>query len=426
MGQAFRASAPRADNRAPEIIGSLDIGTSKICCLIAAATSPPRLLGIGHQRARGIVAGMVVDLDEAEQAVRTAVARAERQAGVTLEAVDLSVSGGQLASTHFAATTTVATGVVSDLDLHRLAEGARAYSVREGRALVHMNRIAYRLDASAGIRDPRGMAGRTLVGDIHAVTADDGPIRNLRMLLERCFLTPARFTPAGLASARAVATPEELHQGVTVIDIGAGTTSLAMIREGHDIFVDSLPVGGDHLTYDIRAVLGTSLAEAERIKVLYGTLVEAGSDERDVVTYQRLNDPLAAEAESELYQTTRAHLRQLLVPRVESLLAQVLERLVASGLQGYGGGRIVLTGGGSQLVGLPIFAGRIWSRPVRVALPQPLSGMGSSSCTPSLATAIGLIAAAANPATLECVGVQQAADHYGYLGRVGQWLRENF
>jgi cell division protein FtsA len=425
MGQASHPSTGHPRDRSPAVIGCLDIGTAKICCLIATETNPPRLLGLGHQRARGIKAGMVVDLDQAEQVIRAAVSQAERQARLTLDAVTVSISGGQLASSHFAATAQVAGGVVADGDITRLLDGARHYCERDGRTLVHMNRIAYRLDSGPGVRDPRGMAGRTLAGDMHAVTADEGPVRNLTLLIERCFLRASHLTPSPLASARAVATAEEMRQGVTVIDFGAGTTSIAVIADGHDLFVDSVPIGGNHLTFDIMAALGASFAEAERIKVLYGTMVEAGSDERDVVTYPRSHD-----TDAELHHTTRAQLRQLLRPRVENLLSQALEKLVASGLQAYGGGRFVLTGGAAQLVGLPMFAGRYWGQTcgvsVRLASPQPLAGMGSSSCSPALATAVGLVAAAANPATLVLSEQRPHTAGDGYLGRVGQWLRESF
>lgn len=421
MGQGHRITTSGGHNRSPRVIGVIDIGTTKMCCLIASATGQPRLLGFGHQRSRGIKAGVVVDLDEAEQAVRAAVAQAERHAGVTLDEVYVGIAGGQLRSSHFAATAEVAAGVVDTGDLARLIAGARSYCERDGRALVHMNRIAYRLDNYTGVDDPRGMAGRVLAGDMHAVTADEGPVHNLALLVERCFLKPIRFTPAGIASARAVATPEELRAGVTVIDIGAGTTSLAVIADGHDLFAAALPIGGSHLTFDIANTLRTPLAEAERIKVLYGTMVEASSDERDLVTYPRAHD-----REAELYQTTRAQVRALIRPRVESLLTQAMEKLVASGLEVYGGGRLILTGGASQLVGLPMFAGRYLGMAVRMAAPQALVGMSTSSCTPAFATAVGLVVAAANPATLAPVESRLAVGQPGYLGRVGQWLREAF
>ena len=421
MGRDGRQTDTRNRTADAGIVGVLDIGTAKICCLIASRTSPQRLLGLGHQRARGIKAGIVVDLDAAEQAIRAAVAQAERQAGITLDRVHVSIAGGQMRSIHFAANTAIAHAAADDGDIARLIDGARHYAERDGRSLVHLNNIAYRLDGSPNLRDPRGMAGRVLTGDMHAVTAEDSVVRNLRLLIERCYLAPESFVPSALASARAVSTADELRTGVTVIDIGAGTTSIAVIADGHDLFVDSVPIGGSHLTFDIMNALGTPHAEAERIKVLYGTMVEAASDERDVVTYPRL-----VQSEFELYQTTRAQLRQLIKPRVESLLTQAMEKLVAGGMQAYGNSRIVLTGGTAQLMGLPMFAGRYLGLGVRVAAPQPLVGMASSSCSPAFATLVGLLAATANPATLPVFEQRYTAAEPGYFGRMGQWLRESF
>ena len=419
MASARRYRLPRRRSD-QAVVGVLDIGTAKICCMIAEMSPVPRLIGLGHQRSRGISCGIVVNFEEAEQAIRAAVAQAERQAGVTLDAVRVSVTGGQPASLHFAATAGIATGAVTDADLARLDIAARQFCERDGRRLVHLNHVAYRLDDFARVPDPRGMAGRMLAGDIHAVTADDGPVENLVHLVERCLLKSSALVPAGLASARAVASEEELNGGVTVVDMGAGTTSIGIACEGHDVFAATIPIGGQHLTYDLAAALGTPVAEAERIKVLYGTMVEASSDGRDFVTYPRPNEDGA-----ELYETTRAEVRNILRPRVESLLSQVRDRLVDSGLEAYGGGRIVLTGGAAQLVGLPMFAGRFLGRAMRVASPRPLAAMSSSASSPALATAIGMIVSAADPGA-EVARPGLPAVETGYLGRVGQWLRDAF
>ncbi len=421
MGRDASSSDARGWNDPASTVGVLDIGTSKICCLIATRTSPPRLLGLGHQRARGIKAGIIVDMDEAEQSIRAAVAQAERQAGVTLTSVHVSISGGQLQSQHFTANTPVAGSTVIDGDINRLIEGARQFTERDGRSLVHLNNIAYRLDASPNLREPRGMAGHNLSGDMHAVTAEDSTVRNLRLVIERCYLRAESFVPSGLASARAVITAEEMRAGIVVIDIGAGTTSIAVVADGQDLFVASVPIGGNHLTFDIMNAIGTPLAEAERIKVLYGTMGEAYSDEREVVTYPRL-----VQSETELYQMTKAQLRNLIRPRVESLLSQAVEKLVAGGMQAYGNNRIVLTGGTAQLMGLPMFAGRHLAMAVRVAAPQPIAGMASSSSSPAFATLLGLLAAAANPATLPLMEQRNPAEQSGYFGRMGQWLRQSF
>jgi cell division protein FtsA len=421
MGRDGRTSDPRGRTTPGGAIGVLDIGTSKICCLIASETNPPHLLGLGHQRARGIKAGIVVDMEEAEQSIRAAIAQAERQARLTLASVHVAIGGGQIQSSKFEASTPIARGVVRNNDVARLIDGARRYAEPDGRALIHLNTIAYRIDASPNLVEPRGMAGRMLAADLHAATAEETAVRNLRLLIERCYLQPESFVPAGIASARGVATAEELRGGVIVIDIGAGTTSIAVVADDQDLFVDSIPIGGNHLTFDIMNATGTPLAEAERIKVLYGTMAQAASDEREIVSYPRLVD-----AEFELYQITKAQLRNLIRPRVESLLSQAMEKLVAGKLQAYGARRLILTGGTAQLLGLPMFAGRLLDMAVRVAAPQPIAGMAPGSSNPAYATLFGLLGAAANPATHALDRRANLEEHSGYFGRMGQWLRQSF
>ena len=421
MGRDGRTADARARTSPGGAVGVLDIGTSKICCLIASDTTPPRLLGLGHQRARGVKAGIVVDMEEAEQAIRAAIAQAERQARVTLDGVHVAISGGQLQSSRFEASTPAANGVVHHNDMARMIDGARRYAQPDGRTLIHLNTIAYRIDASPNLAEPRGMSGRMLAADLHAVTAEETAVRNLRLLIERCYLQPESFVPAGIASARGVATAEELRGGVIVVDIGAGTTSIAVVADDQDVFAASIPIGGNHLTFDIMNATGTPLAEAERIKVLYGTMGEAASDEREIVSYPRLVD-----TEVELYQITKAQLRNLIRPRVESLLSQAMEKLVAGKMQAYGAKRIVLTGGTAQLLGLPMFAGRLLDLAVRVAAPLPIAGMAPGSSNPAYATLFGLLAAAANPATQSLAGRTSPEEHAGYFGRMGQWLRQSF
>ncbi len=156
-------------------------------------------MGVGHQRSRGVKAGVITDLDEAEAGVRATIAQAERMAGVTLEEVLVSVSCGRLKSQNFAASAEVESRVVTDEDIARVMAGGRAHAESEGRTLVHLNRLGFRLDGVSGMRDPRGMAARKITADLHAVTADDAPVRNLLMVIERCYLNVAGLIPSGLA-----------------------------------------------------------------------------------------------------------------------------------------------------------------------------------------------------------------------------------
>lgn len=419
------------DTTASDVLGLIDIGTSKICCLIAVPNRSGRIgggkvtgyriIGIGHQRSRGVKAGVVVDLDEAEQAVRAAVAQAERMAGVRLEEVIVGAACGRMRSSHFAAHAEVESGYVRDSDMRRLKAAGRAYAERDGRLLIYLDRLGWRLDGVPGIHDPKGMAGRRLSADLHAITADDAPLRNLVLLIERCYLTLGRTIPAPLASALAVTSEEERRLGITCLDIGGGMTSISVFADGRFLFADSIPVGGNHMTFDIARELRTPLAEAERIKALYGSLVAARSDEHEVITY-----PLAGEEEPALHHTTKARLRSILQPRMEGLLALVRERLQRSNVTGYAGERVVLTGGTSQLIGIGEFAANTLGRPVRVSRPQPIGGMPASTCSPAFATVIGLAAAAQMSQSCWSSFPEYPGAQEGYLGRMGQWLRQSF
>jgi len=409
------------------IVGLIDIGSTKICSLMAAVAPPQvdggapsiQVLGLGHQRARGIKAGVVTDLDEAESAISAAVGQAERAAGIDLSEVIVAISCGRLRSKTFAAKTTPETGVVDDADIARLLTGGRNFAESDGRTLVHLAQIGYRLDDAAGIRDPRGMAGQRLAADLHAVTADESPVRNLLLALERCHLSVAGLVAGPYAAALAATTEEERRLGVTTIDIGGGTTSVALFAEGHFLHTDAVAIGGNHITFDIARALSTPLAEAERIKALYGTMVAAWSDEHEIISYA----PAVGDEEVP-YHTTKAQLREIIRPRVESLFSLVGERIARSAAAHLATRCVVLTGGASQLVGLGEFAANALGRPVRVARPLPIGGIQPGMCNPAFSTVIGLLHAVAAGDVAITAYQDREVLASGYLKRVGEWLRE--
>jgi cell division protein FtsA len=417
-------------------IGVLDIGTGKVVCLIAAVEPRGRehggvprveVLGVGHQRSRGVKSAVVTDLDEAEHAVRAAVGQAERMAGTTLDSVHLAVACGRIKSRLFTANCDVESGVVADADIARVMAGGRAYAERDGRVLVHLNRTAFRLDRAAAVHDPRGMAASSIAADLHAVTADEAPVRNLMMVVERCHLEIAGLVAAPFAGALAVTTADERRLGVTVVDIGAGSSTVAAFADGELVHVEAVPVGGHHLTYDIARALQTPLAEAERIKALYGTLVGASSDEHEAFDYA-----LSGDEDGVTNRATRAQLRAILGPRMAGLLALVAERFGRPEVVGAAGQRLVLTGGGSQLVGLGDFAAGLLRRPVRVAGVTQIGGLPAGVARPGFAVVAGMLAATEVSAGRSGVWHSEVwrdegmGRGGGYLGRVGSWLRDGF
>lgn len=420
----------KSTRRKGSVIGLLDVGTSKTVCIIAgpgpslfgggAAINGLTVLGAGQERSRGLKAGVVVDLDAVEATIRSAVVAAERQAGVTLEEVTLGVACGRLKSSTFAAETRVDGRVVANADVGRLMAAGRSYVERDGRLLLHMNCIGYRLDGASGIIEPRGMAGTMLGADLHAVTADEPPLQNLVHAVERAYLEVAGVVPAPYASALAATTAEERGDGVIAVDLGAGTTTIAMFAEGHLLSTDVIPVGGHHVTIDLARTFSTSLAEAERIKTLYGKVGKAGSDDSEVISYTVEND-----GEPVLWQTARGRVREIVGARIVGLLEQVAERIERTSVAVHAGRRMVFTGGGSLIPGLGEMAADTFQRPARVAHLRDLAAVPAPLRGPEFATAIGLVYAAADPAA----GVRwndAGLESTGYLGRVGQWLRQSF
>lgn len=422
-------SRDRTDAKNSEIVGLLDIGTSKVVCIIAALDAPERpgeprrvrVLGLGHLRSRGLKAGVITDLAEAETTVRAAIAQAERMARLTLDEVFLSVSCGRLHSANFAANIDVADGVIRADDIDRLMAGAQAFAEREGRMLIHLNRIGFRVDGGPAGHDPRGMAAARLSADLHTVAADEAPVRNLMVVVERCYLNVRALIATPYASALAATTEEERRLGVVCIDIGGGTATAAAFADGHFVHAATVPVGGHHITLDIAQALQTPLAEAERIKTLYGTVIVAQSDEHESFPYA-----IAGEEEGARGEATKAQLAGIIRPRVAGILGLVRERLDKAGVMGFAGGRVVLTGGASSLVGISEFAANVLGRPVRVSRPQPFEGLPQSVCSPAFSTVAGLLAIAASGGGEAPAMRGREAHAGGYLGRVGEWLRTGF
>jgi cell division protein FtsA len=417
-----------ADRRNYRTFGLLDIGTMKTVAAVVVAeyqagVAEPtlRLAGLGLQRSKGVKAGVLTDLDEAESVVRAVIGQAERAAGISVGSFTVAVSSGRLASSHCTARIDVETGYVTDADLARLMAAGESYAERDGRTLIHLNRLGYDLDGAGGVRDPLGLSARRLSAGLHAVTADEAPLRNLLVLIERCYAGCDGLVAAPYASALAVTTPEERQFGVTCIDLGAGTTSIALFADGLFTGIDVIPVGAQHLTYDIAKTLQTPLAEAERIKTLYGTLINAQSDEHESISF-----PVAGEEDDASYETSKARLTDIVRPRVEQLMMLVRERLALNAASRFAGDKVVLTGGGSQLMGLSEFVADELGRPVRLGRPSDLAGLNASLSGPQLATLSGMaILAARGSGELSVPGGRNTLKQ-GYLGRVGTWLKRGF
>ena len=243
----------------------------------------------------------------------------------------------------------------SEADIQRVLGAGGANSVSGGRMVLHSLPIGYSLDANRGIADPIGMLGETLGVDMHVVTADEAPLGNLELAINRCHLEVETVVATPYASGLAALVDDEAELGVALIDMGGGTTTLSIFHGGEFVHADAIAVGGQHVTLDIARGLSTNLADAERIKARHGSALPSNSDERDILTIP----PVGEDERDHPNTVPRGALTRIIRPRVEEILEMTRDMLTSSGFAGEIGKRIVLTGGASQLTGLAETAGRI-------------------------------------------------------------------
>ncbi|MBL8686346.1 MAG: cell division protein FtsA [Alphaproteobacteria bacterium] len=407
------------------VLAALDIGTNKICCLIAQADDEHRMriLGIGHHMSRGLRNGSIVNMEETQLAVINAVHDAEKSAGVTVQKVLVNLSGGYPNSQTVKLEADVNGQEISDKDLRRILEQGSLTGHHLERRLIHSIPVGYSLDGNRGIRDPRGMFGQRLAVDMHLVTAAVSAVRNLTSCISRCHLGLGSIVVSSYASGLATLVDDEIDLGVTVIDMGAGTTNIAVFFDGNLVYTDCLPIGGNHVTNDIARGLSTPLAEAERIKTLYGHCIPSTVDQHEIIHVPQIgeNDP------QHTHQVSRSILVGIIQPRLEETFELVRSHLEISGFDKLSGRRVVLTGGASQLGGVKDLARLILNKQVRLGRPIGVLGLDDVTAGPAFATCTGLLAyGQQHNVTSHRTDTIKNADNNGFLSKISHWLRENF
>ncbi|MCZ6604042.1 MAG: cell division protein FtsA [Alphaproteobacteria bacterium] len=466
-----------------DTLAALDIGSGKICCLIARLDEPgpgaqPRVVGIGHQVSHGVRSGAISDVEQARDAILSAVQTAEQMAGEQIRNVIVNLSGGQIASRTVGVEVAIAGHGVRDIDLQRVmdhvlaaeektgleitgrshlngrlgvfrsnqvavAQGrngtanwgasvggingqaalpGRLHTAMQSRRLIHAVPVGFSIDGEPGVRDPRGMYGDRLTVQVHLVTANAGTVRTLQTTIEQCHLEIDQFVVSAYAAGLAGLVEDELDLGATVIDMGAGTTTIGVFYDGHLIHASGLPVGGDHVTNDIARGMSTPLVHAERFKTLYGTAIGGSIDDQDTIEI-----PQVGEEERQASNVVpKSVLNGILRPRLEETFELARARLAECGVDHLAGKRVVLTGGACQLQGVAELAARILDKQVRIGRPLRLRALASSASGPAFATCAGLIAAAArNPDGYLVPQAAHMGEKSGLTGRFSQWVREH-
>ncbi|MFN2459653.1 MAG: cell division protein FtsA [Candidatus Velthaea sp.] len=374
---------PRGDT-----IAGLDIGTTKTCAIVASSGPEGlEIIGIGEAPSTGIRKGVVTDLEETIRSIEAATEKAERMAGVHISHVYVGVTGEHVASTNNRAVVAVAGDEreVGAADVRRVVDASKIINIGADRQIIHALPRHFTIDGQDGVTDPVGMSGGRLEVDTHIVTGGSSFITNVLKCVHRAGLEPAGIVFEPLASSASTLLPEEKHVGVVLLDIGGGTTDIAVYASGGVVHTATIPVGGNILTNDIALGLKTTFAEAENLKRTYGSGV-AKPNENDTVTF-----PVKTLDGRSTRDVSAAQLRGIVVPRLLEIFRLAKANIGEHVARDLIIGEVVITGGGAHLRGIEATAADFFGLPVRVGVPSIIAGLTDAVKQPEYATAVGLV-----------------------------------
>ncbi|MFH0913741.1 MAG: cell division protein FtsA [Chloroflexota bacterium] len=367
-------------------IGAIDVGTTKVCTIIADTdgNSWPRILGVGITPSHGLQKGLVVNLNEAKEAIRDSIRKAEQQAGTKLESAYVGVTGRHIASVNNRGVIAIARNdqMVRPDDLKRVLEVARSVKVPTDRKLLHVIPRTYMVDGQEGVKNPVGMHGFRLDVEAHVITAAVTSVQNLTKCIRAVGIDIEDLVLEPLASAEAVLTPEEKQNGVLLADIGGGTTDIAVFRENTIFHTSVLPVAGYQFTRDISLGLGLSYELAEEMKKKYGDVTPIAHDDRE-----ETERTLTADGHNVSYRD----LSEIIRIRAEELLRLIVMELPNTDYTKLIPSGIVLSGGVANLPGIAELGEEVTRLPVRIGSPLALYGISDTLNDPAYATSVGLL-----------------------------------
>jgi cell division protein FtsA len=376
-----------ARGKGRRLVAGLDVGTTKVCAVIAEMLpgGGVNVIGIGTSPSRGLRKGVVVNIDATVEAIKKAVGETEQMAGVEISSVYAGVAGGHIRGINSRGVVAISgkNKEVSQADLDRALEAARAINLPSDREIIHVLPQTYVVDDQDGVKEPLGMSGVRLEVAVHIVTAALGAVQNVVRSVNRAGLTVEDVVLESLASSEAILFPDEKELGVLLIDLGGGTTDVAFFRDGAIWHTAVLTLGGDHISNDIAVGLRTPVAEAEELKKRHGCALAALVTEEETVEVPSVGGRKPRTLSRQL-------LAEIIQPRVEEIFTLVARDLARVGLQDAASAGVVVTGGTSIMEGVPELAERVFDLPVRRGIPDGVGGLVDVVKNPIYATGVGL------------------------------------
>lgn len=370
------------------VISGLDIGSASITACIGSVEKSGNLsiIGLGSCRSDGIKNGVVSNIESIKNCVKEAIDQAELMAGIVVEDLYLSISGPHIRGLNSPGVIAISnkSRIVGEEDVKRVIDQAKAVVIPADHEIIHVLSRVFSVDEQTGIKDPVGMTGIRLGGEVHIITGLVSAIQNLIKVVSEKGYGVADIVFSPLASSDVILSNDEKELGITFIDIGGGTTDILIYAEGGVAFSHSIPLAGFHITNDISIGLRTPVPAAEDIKLKYGC---ANPDLVDSAEYIHVPS-VGGRSEKRLY---RQELCQIIEPRVEEIFELIDEKIIQSGLKGYLSAGAVVTGGTMLLEGTADIAERVLNLPVRIGMPEKIFGLKDFAKDPSLSTAVGLV-----------------------------------
>lgn len=370
------------------VVVALDIGTTKICTLLAEVDQDRQvnIVGVGTAPSMGMKKGVVVDIDEAAHAIAYSVEKCERLSGYSIESAYVGVTGAHISGINRRGVVAVSPNAaeITSLDVERAKEAARVQAIGSDREILHVLARGYTLDGQDGVRDPVGMAGRRLEAEMHIVTAGTTAVHNLVRCVNRAGLQIDDLILQPLASSASVLGPAEKDIGVALADIGGGTTDIAIFADGSVCYTSAIAVAGNHVTKDLALGLRAPFSAAEQVKIQVGGALASEVDPDDAVEIQTFD-----QEEGEL--VSRRLIVEIIESRMHEILCLIRSRIKEAGFDGRLPAGVVLVGGTAELRDIRLLGREVLNLPVRIGSPTGAIGLTDTIMRPAYATTIGLL-----------------------------------
>ena len=387
-----------------DIVVGLDIGTSKICAIVGAMNDEDEIdiIGIGICNSRGLRKGVVVNIESTVDAIKRAIEEAELMAGVDIDSAYVGIAGNHIKGVNSHGIIAIKNKEVVQSDIDRVVDAAKAVAMPLDRQIIHILSREFVIDEQDGIKEPLGISGVRLEGKVHIVTGSATSVQNVIKCVNKADLEVKKIVLEQLASSEGVLTPDEKELGVALVDIGGGTTDMAVFADGSVKHTSVLPIVGSHITNDIAVGLKTPTIEAEKIKKRYGCALTSLVRDDETVEVPSVGG-------REPRTLSRKILSEIIEPRTKEMFSLIKKELVLSGFNERVASGVVITGGATIMEGMPELAEQVFELPVRIGLPAGIGGLVDVVNSPMYATGVGLV--------LYGFESQNSAKHNGSRGK---------